>query len=162
MTACSTISIVSIKCMSIGDRAARRVCQRAQYRSSGPQSRRHPFTRVVSRNTRSGGFSSPTPAVSFKTQSQGYIEMMPSKVLDMVTFVPYPLSNSYHYAMRSITFTSVLLVTFVASTHADCRHPNGNIQTDAYHAPRSKVPGNPLNTMCCAIDRPNPSVCPTT
>ncbi|XP_014557578.1 hypothetical protein COCVIDRAFT_15168 [Bipolaris victoriae FI3] len=38
-----------------------------------------------------------------------------------------------------------------------CRHPNGNLQTDAYHAPCAEVLGNPLNTMCCAIERPNPS-----
>lgn len=71
----------------------------------------------------------------------------------MISYFP----KSYHDVMRSITFTYVLLGTFVASTHADCRHPNGNIQTDAYHTSCSEVLGNPLNTMCCAIDRPNPS-----
>ena len=58
--------------------------------------------------------------------------------------------------MRAIAFSS-FLAALIASTNADCRHPNGNIQTDAYHAPCSEKLGNPLNTMCCATERPNPS-----
>lgn len=59
--------------------------------------------------------------------------------------------------MHIITSSSILLGVLTSFTHGDCRHPNGNIQTDAYHAPCGEVLGNPLNTMCCAIDRPNPS-----
>lgn len=52
---------------------------------------------------------------------------------------------------------AILLGVLGTKTHADCYHPNGLIQTDAYHAPCSDVLNNPLNTMCCAIDRKNPS-----
>lgn len=99
----------------------------------------------------------PIPAVSSKLQSRNYIETIPCDFQDVTSLGQFSTFHRHYNNMRSITFASVLLGAFVASTHADCRHPNGNIQTDAYHAPCSEALGNPLNTMCCAIDRPNPS-----
>jgi hypothetical protein len=58
--------------------------------------------------------------------------------------------------MRTVLLP-ILIAALSATAHADCRHPNGNIQTDAYHAPCADVLNDPLNTMCCAIERPNPS-----
>ncbi|KAJ4993987.1 hypothetical protein SVAN01_00464 [Stagonosporopsis vannaccii] len=59
--------------------------------------------------------------------------------------------------MRALLFSSISIGILSTSALADCRHPNGDVQTDAYHAPCADVLNNPLNTMCCAIDRPNPS-----
>lgn len=56
-----------------------------------------------------------------------------------------------------IASISVIVGALCATTQADCRHPNGNVQTDPYHAPCAEVLNNPLNTMCCAIERPNPT-----
>lgn len=58
--------------------------------------------------------------------------------------------------MRIVSLSIVLFSFLVPGTRADCHHPNGLIQTDPYHAPCGDVLNNSLNTMCCAIDRPNP------
>ncbi|UPX14559.1 uncharacterized protein EKO05_0005037 [Ascochyta rabiei] len=59
--------------------------------------------------------------------------------------------------MSILFLSSILFSVLIATVLADCRHPNGLLQTDPYHAPCSDVLKNPLNTMCCAIDRPNPN-----
>ena len=58
--------------------------------------------------------------------------------------------------MRTNLF-ALLLGVLGTGTRADCFHPNGLIETDAYHAPCSEVLDNPLNKMCCAINRKTPS-----
>ncbi|KAJ8111904.1 hypothetical protein OPT61_g5613 [Boeremia exigua] len=59
--------------------------------------------------------------------------------------------------MRFVLPASIIVGLFGITARADCRHPNGNLQTDLYHASCAGVLDNPLNTMCCAIERPNPS-----
>ena len=61
------------------------------------------------------------------------------------------------HKMRILVLSAIILNSLITTVHADCRHPNGNVQTDGYHAPCAEVLGNPLNTMCCAIERSNPS-----
>lgn len=74
----------------------------------------------------------------------------------------FPLPSLFTLAITKITMripllSFVLIGALSSTTKADCRHPNGNIQTDPYHAPCADVLDNPLNNMCCAIERPNPS-----
>lgn len=69
---------------------------------------------------------------------------------------PSKLAQTPRVEMRTVLL-SILIAALSATAHADCRHPNGNIQTDAYHAPCADVLNDPRNTMCCAIERPNPS-----
>lgn len=60
-------------------------------------------------------------------------------------------------SMNVLFLSSILVGSLSLTTLAECYHPNGKVQIQANHAPCADVLNNPLNTMCCAINRSNPS-----
>jgi hypothetical protein len=65
--------------------------------------------------------------------------------------------RSLRPSLASLSLSSICFLQLPSLLQASCFHPNGTQTTDLYHAPCSKNPSDPLSTICCAIERPNPS-----
>lgn len=65
--------------------------------------------------------------------------------------------RSLRPSLASLSLSSICFLQLPSLLQASCFHPNGTQTTDLYHAPCSKNLDDPLSTICCAIERPNPA-----